>query len=128
MGKYRIIAAILACAGNAAAEPVSTQDKTWSDLVNYAIGQSSAQNNGSPRFQRQCNPAAGLCTNYLSFRTADGKLQTLSNHQDASDRTVLRLVCQTNNFGDMAHCIDFDTGAKHDEIKDPATGKFVRLP
>lgn len=128
MKTLAVISASIALASSAAAEQVSNKDQTWKDLVAYAIGQSSLQNNGKPAFVRQCHPETGLCATYLTFMANDGKVTILSNHQDVNDKTVLRFVCKTNTLGDMGRCINFDTGEQHNEIKNPKTGDFVRIP
>lgn len=122
-----IICAAMALPNTAQAEQISTKDQSWKDLVAYAIGQSSLQNNGKPLFARQCYPDTSTCVTYLAFRASDGKVRVLSNHQDANDKTLLRVVCKVNALGDMAHCADFDTGEQHNEIKNPSTGSFVRV-
>jgi hypothetical protein len=107
------------------AKATATPDESWSTLVANAIQLSSRQNGGSPKTARSCQPAARVCSTAIVFRMKDQEVMIVAR-ENGSGKTIERELCTINSFGDIRTCLDWDTNAKHKDMKD-SSGTWLKV-
>jgi ATP-dependent protease ClpP protease subunit len=104
-----------------AAAPMS-----WEAMIGNALVLSSKQNGGSPKTVRACQPEERMCANGIVFKM-DGIDAVALSRQDMDGKIVQRELCTFNKFGDIRSCLDWDTKAKHRDMRD-AKGTWTKVP
>lgn len=89
----------------------------WATLTKKAFAISSAQNGGKPKTLRSCQPEAKACATGVMFKLNDGDAILLAR-EDLSGKVYKRELCTFNSFGDVRHCVDWDDGSTHRDMKD----------
>jgi hypothetical protein len=92
---------------------------TWKALVESAMEASSAQNGGSPKVLRNCQPEARVCNNVVIFKAKDGSDSAVLTREDLNGKITEREFCTFNSFGDVRSCLNWDTNAIHRDMKNP---------
>ena len=62
----------------------------------------------------------------LSYFLKDGRQGLAVVIQDMRGKTMRREVCEFNNANDVRSCVDWDSGAKHRDVKN-TKGDWVQL-
>jgi hypothetical protein len=104
----------------------STEVPTWSDFFQKAVKRSSDQNGGKPQFARLCQPEQKVCIIGLSYTQNDGKDGLLKTVEDMDGKIITREVCSFNDFKDVRHCLNWDTGAAHRDMKNEK-GDWIKV-
>ncbi len=90
------------------------------------INLSAQQNNGKPVFTRFCQPEFKKCTMGVTYSLKDGKEGFAKTVQDMNGKIIRRELCEMNDFKDVRSCLDWDTGAKHRDMKN-TNGDWVQI-
>jgi hypothetical protein len=96
-------------------KPLSSM--TWEEIVKGAAAISAKQNGGNVQIDRGCQPELKLCNTVIFFKAGDGSPMMVRRSEDPSGKTVVRDICEFNEFADIRKCVDFDTGATIQEMK-----------
>jgi hypothetical protein len=91
---------------------------SWESLLDRAIELSKKQHDGTPDFERVCQPELKECINGLSFTAPDGTAMIMKVTENMDGKAIRREVCSFNKFGDVRTCVDWDTGKQHRDVKD----------
>ena len=113
-----------------AAEGVSVQQGStsatgWNEFIDKVSKVSADQNDGKPILSRLCQPDLDNCILGLEYLLPDGRKGLAVVIQDAKGKTLRREVCEFNSSSDVRNCVDWDSGAKHHDIKN-TKGDWVR--
>ena len=99
---------------------------SWEAMIGNALAVSSKQNGGSPKAVRSCQPEERMCANGIMFKM-DGIDAVALSRQDVDGKKVQRELCTFNKFGDVRSCLDWDTKAKHRDMRN-AKGAWTKVP
>jgi hypothetical protein len=78
---------------------------------------SKKQNQGTPNFLRVCQPELKTCVNGLGFTARDGVNMIMKVTENLDGKIARREICRFNVHGDIRSCVDWDTGATHQDMK-----------
>src|SRR6266446_2084663 len=95
----------------------STSAPSWNDFIDKAAKLSAEQNDGNAALSRLCQPELNNCILGLAYLLKDGRQGLAVVIQNAHGKTMRREVCEFNNSNDIRSCIDWDSGAKHRDLK-----------
>lgn len=98
---------------------------SWDEFIKAATARSAAQNNGTPAYARSCEPELKVCHTGVAF-VDKGKGMLAIVTRDIDDKLVSREVCELNELADIRRCLNWDTGAKHSDMKDK-NGKWYQV-
>jgi hypothetical protein len=98
---------------------------TWEGMVANAIEMSMKQNGGTPKTARSCQPKVKVCSTAIVFKLKETDMMLLAR-EDLSGKTIEREICTFNSFGDVRTCLDWDTNAKHRDMKD-SSGAWIKV-
>jgi hypothetical protein len=103
-----------------------TNAPTWNDFIDSVAKLSAEQNDGNAATSRLCQPQFNNCVLGLSYFLKDGRQALAVVIQDIRGKTMRREVCEFNNANDVRSCVDWDSGAKHRDVKN-YDGDWVQL-
>jgi hypothetical protein len=104
----------------------STSPLSWNEFIDMVSKLSAEQNNGNAALSRLCQPEFNNCILGLAYLLKDGRQGLAVVVQDVHGKTMRREVCEFNNSKDERSCIDWDSGAKHNDAKN-ANGDWVQV-
>jgi len=87
---------------------------------------SAEQNDGNAALSRLCQPELNNCVLGLAYLLKDGRQGLAVVIQDVRGKIMRREVCEFNRSSDIRNCVDWDSGAKHRDLK-TATGDWVQI-
>jgi len=99
---------------------------SWNDFIDSVAKISAEQNDGSAATSRLCQPQLNNCVLGLSYFLKDGRQGLAVVIQDMRGKTMRREVCEFNNANDVRSCVDWDSGAKHRDVKNN-DGNWIQL-
>ena len=99
-----------------------TNAPTWNDFIDSVAKLSAEQNNGNAATSRLCQPEFNNCVLGLSYFLKDGRQGLAAVIQDMRGKIMRREVCEFNNANDVRSCVDWDSGAKHHDVKNTEGG------
>ncbi len=99
-------------------EAKSTKTPTWSEFLDGVIKRSAAQNNGTPRYSRGCQPEIKTCYDAIMVVGADGKMASVKVTKDMNDKIISREICSFNDSVDIRKCFNWDDGSTRRDMKD----------
>jgi len=73
-----------------------------------------------------CQPEFNNCVLGLSYFLKDGRQGLAAVIQDMRGKIMRREVCEFNNANNVRSCVDWDSGAKHRDVKNN-DGDWVQL-
>ncbi len=91
---------------------------TWKEILDLAIKRSAAQNNGTAKYMRSCQPEFKVCYDAVTYVTNEGKLGSIKVTKNMNDKIIRRELCSFNDSVDIRTCIDWDEGTTHRDMKD----------
>jgi hypothetical protein len=100
----------------------STGAPSWNEFIDKVAKLSADQNDGNAALSRLCQPEFNNCILGLTYLLKDGRQGLAVVIQDVNGKTMRREVCEFNNSNDTRNCVDWDSGARHRDIKDPKGG------
>ena len=103
-----------------------TNAPTWNDFIDSVAKLSAEQNDGNAATSRLCQPQFNNCVLGLSYYLKDGRQALAVVIQDMRGKTIRREVCEFNNANDVRSCVDWDSGAKHRDVKN-TNGEWVQI-
>jgi hypothetical protein len=99
-------------------EAKSTKTPTWNELVDSAVKRSAAQNHGTPRHTRGCQPEIKECYDAIMFVNNDGKATAVKVIKDMNDKIISREICSFNDSFDIRKCFNWDDTSTRRDMKD----------
>jgi hypothetical protein len=96
----------------------STSSPSWNEFVDKVAKLSAEQNDGHPVLSRLCQPEFNNCVLGVAYALKDGRQGMAVVIQDEHGKSVRREVCEFNNANDARNCVDWDSGARHRDVKD----------
>jgi hypothetical protein len=99
-------------------EAKSTKTPTWSEFLDLAIKRSAAQNNGTPKYARGCQPEIRTCYDAIMVVGNDGKMTWVKVIKDMNDKIISREICSFNDSVDIRRCFNWDDGSTRRDMKD----------
>jgi hypothetical protein len=104
----------------------STGATGWNEFIDKVGKLSADQNNGKASLSRLCQPELQNCVLGLEYLLDDGRKGLAVIIQDTNGKVLRREVCEFNNSNDVRNCVDWDSGAKHRDIKN-TKGDWVQI-
>jgi hypothetical protein len=105
-------------------EPLQLQDTakasapvSWSAFAGKALELSRQQNGGTPKTLRSCQPEERTCATGVMFKM-DGSDVVVLTRENLDGKIIEREFCTFNDFGDVRSCTNWDTKARHRDMKD----------
>ena len=89
----------------------------WNIFVKHALKISATQNGGKPHIGRSCQPKLKVCNTGIWFKH-DGHQILVRGTTNLKGNIVQRAVCKYNSFMDLRHCLNWDMGRWHTDMKD----------
>jgi hypothetical protein len=99
-------------------EAKGTKTPTWSEYLDLAIKRSAAQNNGTPKYARGCQPELKTCYDAIMVVSNDGKLTWVKVIRDMNDKIISREICSFHDSLDIRRCFVWDDGSTRRDMKD----------
>jgi hypothetical protein len=96
----------------------STKTPTWNEFVDLAVKRSAAQNNGTPRHARGCQPEIKECYDAIMVVNSDGKMTAVKVTKDMNDKVISREICSFNDSFDIRKCFSWDDASTRRDMKD----------
>jgi hypothetical protein len=98
-------------------EQVPASLSTWNEFIDKVANLSAVQNDGKPAISRLCQLELDSCVLGLTYSLKDGRQGVAIVIQDVNGKALRREVCEFNNSSDVRSCVDWDSGAKHRDIR-----------
>ena len=111
---------------NIAPNAKASTSNSWADFINAVTATSARQNGGKANYFRLCQPELKVCTSGISYRDKNNTDMAVKVVKDMNDKMITREVCSFNEMGDIRLCFDWDTLAKHRDMKD-AKGEWYKV-
>ncbi len=99
-------------------ETKSKKTPTWNEFVDTAVKRSAAQNNGTPRHARGCQPEIKECYDAIMVVNNHGKMTAVKVTKDMNDKIISREICSFNDSADIRKCFNWDDASTHRDMKD----------
>jgi hypothetical protein len=110
----------------AALTPQARRSPSWNEFIDKVAKLSAEQNDGNAALSRLCQPELKNCILGLAYLLKDGRQGLAVVIQDANGKTMRREVCEFNKSNDVRSCIEWDSGAKHRDLK-TTKGDWVQI-
>ncbi len=106
--------------------PQARSAPSWNEFIDKVAKLSAEQNDGNAALSRLCQPELNNCILGLAYLLKDGRQGLAVVIQDVRGKIMRREVCEFNRSSDIRNCVDWDSGAKHRDLK-TATGDWVQI-
>jgi hypothetical protein len=111
---------------NIAPNAKASTPPNWSDFVEQVTATSAKQHDGKPDYFRFCQPELKVCNTGIAYRDKNGTDMAIKVIKDMNDKMITREVCSFNEMGDIRVCFDWDSLAKHRDMKN-AKGEWYKV-
>jgi hypothetical protein len=106
--------------------PQARSAPSWNEFIDKVAKLSAEQNDGNAALSRLCQPELNNCVLGLAYLLKDGRQGLAVVIQDVKGKIMRRELCEFNNSNDVRNCVDWDSGAKHRDVK-TTNGDWVQI-